>query len=292
MRSINKAIIAIFVCLLSMFANAESFISEAKCWSVLSIDAWLKAWSRTTVFKFDGDTLINEKRYSKLMSTEDETNQHWVLHALWRETIEGKIFSFNTNSKKENMVYDFSLQEKDTFVVLSYDTLILKSLVVDSIRVNSWGNVTRKVWFMHSPEYLNHTGTVWVEGIGSMGYFPVPTEAGVVGAFNRLLCYSEGGFVQYQNEAYGSCYIRTDAIELKQNHNLIACLSVRKGSIQIRNNIHLRGNFSLFTCQGKLIKKEYISELCTEVYAPDAGLYLYRFEAENGQVQTGKVLVK
>ena len=61
---------------------SQNFISENKVWSIVSEGGMEHPWTRTTFYKFSGDTTVQQTHYKKLYSSEDEQKTNWVLHSL------------------------------------------------------------------------------------------------------------------------------------------------------------------------------------------------------------------
>lgn len=287
-------------CLVAFFLSmygylfSQNLISESKLWSIVTKGVWEQTWVRTSSFKFSGDSTVNGVVYHKLFWTESENLRQWGLKALWREGSDKKIYSppLYTNQTQEFVIYDFNLSEKDTFPLRFIDGVMVAYLVVDSIRVKDWGNTVKKIWYLHSPQYAS-SKTIWVEGVGSMGFLTSSTEAGVMGGSSSLLCFSENGEKVYQDPKYSSCYVNiTSAPTIESQKKLIGLFPSGEGLLQLQLSGGKTGELFLYTIDGKQVLNKEVSLSTTTICAPTGGILLYRFIGHGGEVQTGKLLVK
>lgn len=67
---------------------------------------------RTTIVKLTGDTVVNGIAYKKLMSTDTEEEQQWVLEGLLREDVSNQQVYYLHNGK-EFLLYDFGMKVGD-----------------------------------------------------------------------------------------------------------------------------------------------------------------------------------
>jgi hypothetical protein len=288
----------LFICgfiltILHLNGFSQNLISESKLWSVVTKGVWEQTWVRTTSFKFLGDSTIKGVVYHKLLWTENENLRQWKLGSLWREGADKRIYSppVYSSQTKESVVYDFNLSEKDTFPLRVINGEMVTYLVVDSIRVKDWGNTVKRIWYLHSPQYYYNSKTMWVEGVGSMGNLTNSTEAEVMGGSSSLLCFSENGEKVYQNPKYSGCYINLTSVPtLPSQKQLIELVPLGEGVLQLSGE--KTGELFLYTLDGKQVLNKELSLSTTTICAPTGGILLYRFIGKDGEVQTGKVMVK
>ncbi len=67
---------------------------------------------QTTIFKLTGDTTVSGKTYKKLMSTETQEEQKWVLEGLLREEVSNQQVYY-LHDGKEFLLYDFGMKVGD-----------------------------------------------------------------------------------------------------------------------------------------------------------------------------------
>jgi hypothetical protein len=181
---------------------AQSFIDEIKQWNIVS-RLFETTNYYTSIYQFSGDSALNGKTYHKLYESTDSIQANWRLNSLWRENNES-VYTYNDLSSADDLIYDFNINVGDTFEVI--DFLRMK---VDSVGFKNWGETVRKCWYFSKLGGYSPISTVWIDGIGQMGYFIRPTEMDITGAFVELLCFHEKGNLVYQNPQYNDCYINT-----------------------------------------------------------------------------------
>ena len=126
----------IAICLsLSNQLVAQNFISDNKVWSIVVISGFEVEHTDTYHYKFSGDTIINQTHFSKLYISLDENGEKWKLHYLylWFEE-NNRVYNYWKPTNETTLVYDFNLEEGDSFQVSEFQTLY-----VDSVRYREWG---------------------------------------------------------------------------------------------------------------------------------------------------------
>jgi hypothetical protein len=192
---------------------SQNFISENKVWSIVTEGGMEQPWTRTTSYKFSGDTTIHQMQYKKLYISKDEQKKDWKLNSLWVENNDS-VFQYSLASEENLLIYDFNISEKDSFLNLYTDNY----LYVDSIRTREWGIGVRKLIYFHSKEQSN-LHTIWINGVGQNGNITRSSEAGVTGGFNSILCFEENGELVYQNPQFNNCYINSEAPANTSSHD-------------------------------------------------------------------------
>jgi len=192
---------------------SQNFISENKVWSIVTEGGMEQPWTRTTSYKFSGDTTIHQMQYKKLYISKDEQKKDWKLNSLWVENNDS-VFQYSLASEENLLIYDFNISEKDSFLNLNTDNY----LYVDSIRTREWGIGVRKLIYFHSKEQSN-LHTIWINGVGQNGNITRSSEAGVTGGFNSILCFEENGQLVYQNPQFNNCYINSEAPANTSSHD-------------------------------------------------------------------------
>jgi len=178
------------------------------------------------------------------------------------------------------LVYDFNIEEGDTFIINEYE-----SMRVDSIRFIEWGGTNRKHW------YFNYyaSALTWVEDVGNLDFFVYSVP--LVGATNRLLCFKENGNLIYQNPDYNSCYIATSADLIKENSEKGICIfQSENGQIVIKNQISQKGIIDFYTIDGRKIKELKLESENTLTELNNTGIIIYKFTNLTGMTQAGKFL--
>jgi len=265
---------------------AQSFVSENKLWSIIGQDSNEGNWAQSSFFKFSEDTTINQMQYKKLYVSDNEHQTDWKFNSSWNERNDS-VFQYLDSKGIDILIYDFNLEEKDSFYFYWQEDY----LYVDSVKIKQWGNKDRKHIYLKS-KWQPNLQTIWIQGVGQNGLITRSSETGVLGAIVKILCYSENGEKVYQNPKYDGCYIHTSIEKVEQAPQLLSCKANNNGVLTIELIRSQGGVFSLFTPESKLERKMSLSRATTRICSLSSGLYIFRFESNEGIVQTGKVLVK
>jgi hypothetical protein len=113
----------------------------------------------------------------------------------------------------------------------------------------------------------------------------------LTGATTNLVCYTENGELVYHNPNFHDCFF-TSIQSLKNDQKFIELFQQQNGEIQIHLKSNTQGKLFLYTLDGKQVLNKELSLLTTTICAPTGGILLYRFVGKDGEVQTGKVIVK
>ena len=270
----------------SMQSMSQSFVSENKLWSIMAQVSFEGHWSWSNFYKFSGDTTINQIQYKKLYESNNENQTYWKINSSWYEKNDS-VFQYSDSKGIDILIYNFNLEEKDSF----YYNLLEDYLYVDSVRIKQWGNKDRKHIYLKS-KLQPYLETVWIQGVGQNGLITRSSEAGIIGAFVKILCFSENGEKVYQSPEYDGCYVRTSIEDLQHENQLLRSIPRNGGRIAVELIESSGGIFSIYTSEGKLNRKIELSQRTTDICFFKKGLYLYRFESSDGRIQTGKVVVK
>ena len=85
---------------------------------------------------------------------------------------------------------------------------------------------------------------------------------------------------------------KTNGVVHIKKPSLIRFVNNRHNSVNVMSNNIMHGNLIFFNSEGKRIRSISIKESSTLISDMASGLYLYSFTTDNGEVQTGKVLVE
>lgn len=176
----------------------------------------------TTVYGFQGDTLINNEQWFKLYSTSDSSfKSNLVYRGLLREE-NNKVFYIDSLNQLETL-YDFSLNVGDSVLFNLYGMYPewLQVINVDSIQIN--GGYYRRLKFAEpTNQAFDKLNETWIEGIGSIHgplfpNFPVKFSQEMPDSMLLTCTFSDNQQV-WQNPNYRSCYVNmvlsVDQLEL------------------------------------------------------------------------------
>lgn len=157
----------------------------------------------TDVYYTNGDTLVNNKTH-KILDGYHYISRTFLLH----EDIEEKkilLTKISSNRIDEYLLYDFGLEEGDTFEMKNPFTPFPEEgglFVLDSIRNTIiWAGTTRK-HFYFSPHETNQISTqnvIWVEGVGSLSMINAPGGHPDINEVGLLNCFFKDAELFYSN---------------------------------------------------------------------------------------------
>src|SRR5690606_32530778 len=192
--------------ILCSFINLSSFSQDYK-----PLLDNLNEWQFTTCFSgcltdtyyTDGDTIVEGKSYKIL------DGFHYISRTfLLREEVNNKKVFLNKvapNQNEEFLLYDFSLNQGDTFNMLNpYSSFPREggSFVLDSIiaRPLADGNAYRHFYFSPAPgNTISTENAVWVEGAGSLSIINAPGGHPDINGSGHLSCFFKDTEIFYAN---------------------------------------------------------------------------------------------
>lgn len=165
----------------------------------------------TTVYGFQGDTLINSEQWFKLYSTRDSTFQNDLLYRGLLRAENRKVFYRDTLNQLATL-YDFSLNVGDSVLFDLYGLYPewLQVIHVDSVQIN--GDYYKRLKFDEpSISAFDRLDEEWIEGIGSkhgplLPAFPVKFSEEMPDSMLLTCTYSENQQI-WQHPSYQSCYV-------------------------------------------------------------------------------------
>jgi hypothetical protein len=269
--------------------HAQKFIDQTKVWIVATevLSNYHYGPPTSEYWKFFGDTIVADKKYTKMYYSINQNQTNWHLNTLWREDEQGKVYRRDYKyDYGEELMYNFNLSVGDT-VKNIYKEM---ETVVDSIFMKPFGVTTKKYLYTHLIIKPSHIIT-WIEGVGSLWGPNINDDFFISGGRSTLICFEENGVLVYHNPNYPNCFF-TSSQSLEDDQDFIDLFSMQNGEIQIRLKNNTRGKLFLYTVDGKQVLNKEISLSTTTICAPTGGILLYRFVGKGGEVQTGKVMVK
>ena len=158
----------------------------------------------TDVYFTDGDTLVEGNNYKVL------DGFHYISRSfLLREEVSNQRVYLRKLSGngigQEYLLYDFSLQEGDSFEMFNPITPFPENagnFVVDSIRLRLLedGLAYRHYYFSPAPtNNVSDNTCVWVEGVGSLSIINAPSGYPDINGAGQLSCFFKEGDLFYTN---------------------------------------------------------------------------------------------
>ena len=203
MKKLSRFSLGFLFVLISNFSFAQSYIplvDTNKVWNVVT-DHNFGAKETHVVF-FETDTLIGANMYKKINFSKIPVYfQIFTPIAIREDVSDKKVYALLSGFQEERIIYDFSLEEGDTFKSLLCQSEV--EMIVDNIdQVSLFNGEQRKRFsFKNIPE-------VWIEGIGS-NYGVVHKYINYCGTdvSSKLLCYEEGEDLVYRDQFIDTCFV-------------------------------------------------------------------------------------
>lgn len=258
-------------------------------------------WS-TSFLHTEGDTLMNEKLYKKLVSCADSLCGAKSLKLYIREEAKKVFFA---NKAEELLQFDFNLHQGDAMIMQLFkrgDVMTQYYIRIDSVKSMALPDQNERiaqyvtVFSYYNSELGGYSiNDVFVEGIGSLKFgLEYPGNLFITGdqqCYPALLCFYSGKGLLYSNKEINQCYLSTGLLQFQQP-KIIHVFANAHGMLEIQLTETKEGKLFVFDLNGKQILGQVVNQSGTQFCLPSSAVYLYRFESDKGEVQTGKVLVK
>ncbi|MBL0074025.1 MAG: T9SS type A sorting domain-containing protein [Bacteroidetes bacterium] len=253
----------------------------------------------TTIYGFQGDTLINSDLWFKLFSTNDSLFQNNLTFKGLSRTDNNIVLFLDTLNQLDTL-YDFTISLGDSVLFNLYGQYPEKIPVIniDSIQIN--GQFFRRFHFAE-PTIINAfdlLSEVWIEGIGSIHgpiftNFPIKFSTEIPDSLILTCTYSN---IQqfWQHPSYNSCYLN---IVLALDNITKTNLTIYPNPVQdnIKINFTKTDNYeiNIFNSAGqKLIHKTVTSDFATiDLTTLNDGIYFITIDSRTER-WTSKLLKK
>jgi len=220
MKSKNILILVSFIVFAGVFSACESpplvektntIVNDNSSWATLNVVVCPECPVWTQYVYFDGNSSVAGNSYKKVFSCDDKLHENTKYEGLMREQ-DKKTYFIPANSKKEYLLYDFSLEEGMSFeyitpqVIPEHEhpvSLYVKS--VSFVEINGVQLKQIQLAEVSVPDYGAVCAT-WIENIGSLDGLFYPCGVLVPGVKRELLCYFQDGELFYKNPDYSECY--------------------------------------------------------------------------------------
>lgn len=236
----RKTLIAVLFILVSLSLSAQSIVDSANVWSNLILR--LPSFSITTeTLQIEGDTVIDDLIYGKVMRSQDEFQSSWEPYGYIRETAAKRVF-YRTDSTSDVLLYDFMLNEGDVVEVYgvtgygSFETVSSTEFQVaikDSVFIGDVMRARLQLVPVLETDTLEDISDVWIEGIGSKSGL-LHWEACLCGGnAYELLCFSHDDNLLFQNQDYSTCYYVYSSSEVLELEGLSVYPNPARDWIQV-----------------------------------------------------------
>lgn len=299
-------ILILFYCTLWVSGSitfSQSFVTENKKFYVLISSVYPNSPLETFIYKFSGDTIINDIDYLKVFKTSDSLEITWTLYGFIRET-ENKEVYFRNLEDSEGLLYDFSVEINDTIYLINttsefeyMDTMAIFVSDIDSIEING----TYKKKYILKTNTCEECTEIWIEDIGNISgpFINVALFVQPSGAMYSLLCVYNDEDLIYSSTYYDDCYYNTVFIEVI---NSPSSITVYPNPVSSLSDIYLDiSNINFNDCfievidvYGKRVKiidihGETLIKIMNQNFAP--GLYFLILRNDNKILTTKKITI-
>lgn len=274
MKKVNLLIILMLSLLV---CKGQSLLEEGKVWSNTSIGTMRGSTYSSYFIKFKGDTVLNGLGYKKIMRSDDELHSIWTVKGFIREELATqKVFVFNGTTRKDRLIYDFSLKEGDSILTGEGQPYIKVKKIINAPFGNS-SVIRKQICFFDS-----NASPFWIEGIGSvLGVLEGINSIYTTGAYKQLVCYYENEQLVYHNPEFSTCFPKGPKVSI-----LDASLKWNIGTHCVKEEpidpydkwstafLHIEGDTlmnnkrykKLVSCADSLCKKESLKSYIREEY--------------------------
>lgn len=257
-----------------MYNEEKMFSSKSYCY--FSMD--------TTGYYHNGHKFW--KIESLAAPTYTPTNEGYYL---FDDTAQRKVYTIDTATNQEYLLYDFSANVGDTiFSVYNGSTYGLDTVIIDSIKtINS-----RKYIYLHGIGNAWSEICVWIEGIGSTYDLFLPSKKipGIFEIYLRLICHQNNNIINYGtvNEC-NNFLTNTQDISISNHQQLITYYNQ---TITIQNSNSSSYTFTLYDISGKIIHHTTSSQLYQNINTNNfpQSIYFYQLITKEGHIQKGKFI--
>lgn len=253
----------------------------------------------TTVYGFQGDTLINGNLWFKLYSTSDSLFQNNLVFKGLTRTDNNRVLFLDPSNQLDTL-YDFNISLGDSVLFNLYGQFPEKIPVIniDSIQIN--GQFYRRFHFAE-PTIINAfdlLSEVWIEGIGSVHgpiftNFPIKFSTEIPDSLILTCTYSNSQQL-WQHPSYNSCYIN---MVLGLDNKTKTDLTIYPNPVQdiIKLNLTKLDNYeiNIYNSSGqKLIQKTISSDVLTiDLTSLNDGIYFITVDNKTER-WTSKIIKK
>lgn len=254
----------------------------------------------TDIYFTDGDTLVDGIPHKIL------DGFHYISRTfLLREEIgERRVYLTlaNTSGNSEYLLYDFSLEEGDSFEMLNPITPFPPNggmFILDSIRLRTLidGNDYRHFYFSPSPtNTISDNNAIWIEGLGSLSLINAPGGEPDINNVGNLSCFFKNGDPFYTNlDSIDACNPVLSIFDITQPMDEIQFRYGEQANTYIFQGTKAVQWYGIYDITGKKLLSDVVLDstnqlgLSLDDYAP--GLYIAVLRNSMNQEASFKLMV-
>ena len=292
--AIGIVMLSLLVTLANYTTSAQvnkSIVDTTKVWH----DGGIGCGMCTIVYKFGADTLVNDKKYSKLYYSYNSDYDFKYTGIIVRED-SNRVYFRNFNDTTELKLYDFNLNVGDTITTAGigpcslgiYYDYFYTIIDVDTIIIE---NTPLKRLIINDAEFDLNVPFEWIEGIGSnFGLFS--RFCCWDGMSPELFCCSQDGKIIYQSKTAqkrNACYI-----EMGIDDVVTFDINIYPNPTTSNINIDIGGSpvsFALYDLSGRMFMQKYLTTNYTlDLSSLSPNIYNIIFFTKHGI--TNKTIIK
>ena len=250
----------------------------------------------TSIWKFKGDSIWEDKKYMKVYFTKDSSMLDWQLWGIIREDSSGKVFYKYVSATEEEQCYDFGAEVGDTLPFIwgtnEEYPIIIKS--IDTILLND--NFHRR-YHLGDP-YSDKITDTWIEGIGSLMGVLESRRMFLCGLLTILTCYYENDELVYSNPDFPLCYYQLTGIAKDSDEEpdilIVPNPVISCSRFQITNTPKTDFTLEIYDIMGKLLYTGRMdSSNSTLICRSDlsSGIFIYTVKHNQLIVRTGRIII-
>lgn len=272
--------------------KTELIVKEGVIWSGMNIYKDLSGKDSVASYhiQLNGDTIINDRSYTKVWQSNDSLARYWQIYGLIREDNKKVYYHFlGYDGYADLLLYDFTLEKGETQLIASVDFPgsyeSFKVTEVDSVLINGVKQLRIQLVNMSKQK------VTWIETIGSL--------KGILNSFytdgnenKQLLCVTENNNQIYSNELYPNCFYTSNIftknmqIPLRRGIVIYPNPVSNKLSVENKNGQQMKLQIILFDVNGCAIynKIGFGQSNVIDVSTIPHGLYFIQIITDNSVV--------
>lgn len=262
--------------------HAQHITNQNNSWNVVECINFVGC--HTLNFYIGEDTVINDKVYKAFHQSNPllSSSAFQIPDAIREDSLK-RVYFYFSDSDREFLYYDFSLQAGDTAYIERDDHFMLSFIVgeVDSIVLEN-GEKRKRI-----KDQNFWPGEEWIEGIGSnFGIIQTSYDNLISDVYPRLLCFNENDTLKYLNAEYDTCFYETTDVEhlLTQNWLLYPSPMIDLAILKSDSEVLKNGQIKIYDLNGRLVyEKAGLKGNTIEINPNELmpGFYFYNLYDEN-----------
>jgi hypothetical protein len=273
----------------TVLRKTDCIVNEGFMWSGMYIYKDLSGKDSVASYhiKFEGDTILNDRTYTKIWQSNDSLGVNWNVSGLIRE-VEKRVYyhKLNDNGFYDMLLYDFSVKTGSSLLLSSIESPgsfeSMKVTNVDSIEVNG----VKRLRIQLSDGTDSDT---WIEKIGSLQgiinhcYFELDSIERI------LLCMQQDGNIIYSNETFPECFYSNNRFTYNKQVSFQNRIAIYPNPINDIIFVDNRGNkqeklqLKFFDVNGQIIFNKVVSEYhnAIDISMIPSGMYIIQVMTDN-----------